>query len=141
MSIKDRLPKINKVAKAKTTLFNNPEYSKGVKKTYIVNSVRNDAPYQVFVEWSKQETLEVKTQLYTFAHKEQVTARGNHRVDFCKTTVCYQALGALKWAAQQAGKILSLCECKANAVKLLTFGGELVKITNLGGGFVWATIR
>lgn len=139
MTIKARIKKINDIAKAKTTEQVSDHHNG--HKTYHVESTRTGNPYQVFVQWSNNGQLQVQAQLYTFNHKEQVTGRGNHIVDFSSTTVAYQVLGALKWAAIQTGKILSFCESKANAETLLRFGGQLVKITNLGRGEVWATIR
>lgn len=139
MTIKARSEKIKQVAKAPTTTLNMDHHNG--RKTYNVQSTRTGNPYQVFVQWSNNGQLQVQAQLYTFNHKEQVTGRGNHIVDFSSTTVAYQVLGALKWAAIQTGKILSFCESKANAETLLRFGGQLVKITNLGRGEVWATIK
>ncbi len=141
MTIKNRLSKINKVANDKRTL---QIHDGGNRKSYQVYSTRTNTPYQVFVEWSKSSILSVKAQLYTFDHKSQINQRGNHIVDFCKTTVCYQALGVLKAAAKVAGKVLSVCLGKdsyKNAKRLLNFGGQLVKITNLGNGVVWAVVR
>jgi len=135
MTIKQRLDKIKQVAKTARQVFDN---RKG-RKVYRVDSTRTGKPYQVMANW--QTSNEVKVSLYTFDHKEQVNQSGNHTVDFCRSTVCYQALGALKFEAKQAGKILSLCENKTNAKRLLNFGGELIKIINLGGGVVWGVVR
>ncbi len=142
MTIKNRLSKINAVANDERT--RQVHDSGNGRKSYQVYSTRTDAPYQVLVEWSKSVVLEVKAQLYTFNHKEKINQRGNHPVDFCKTTVCYQALGALKAAAKVAGKVLSVCLGKdgyKNAKRLLNLGGQLVKISNLGNGVVWAVVR
>ncbi len=137
-----RLDKINAVANdSRTQQIHN---SGNGRKSYQVYSTRTGQPYQVFVEWSKSSILSVKAQLYTFDHKNQVNQRGNHLVDYCKTTVCYQALGALKKAAKLAGKQLAICLGKdsyKNAKRLLNFGGQLVKISNLGQGVVWAVVR
>ncbi len=139
MTIKNRLNKINQVANDNRTLQIHD--SGNGRKSY---QVYTDAPYQVFVEWSKSSILSVKAQLYTFNHKDQINQRGNHIVDYCKTTVCYQALGALKAAAKLAGKVLSVCLGKdgyKNAKRLLNFGGQLVQIRNLGQGVVWAVVK
>lgn len=137
MTIKTRMNKINQIADNTVTIFDNH----GMRRAYQVVSTRTGKPFQVMVDWSKGSELIAKTELYVFDHKEQVTSTGNHRVDFCRSTVGYQALGALKFAAKQVGKVLSICENKVNAQRLLRFGGELLRITNLGGAVVWATIR
>lgn len=139
MNIKARINKINQIAESETTqqIFSNDK----MRRAYKVNSTRTDEPLQVKVDWSKGSELTAKVQLYTHNHKEQVNDAGNHRVDFNNSTVCYQALGILKFAAKQAGKCLSLAENKVNAIRLLNFGGELVKIVNLGGGVVWGVVR
>ncbi len=138
----NRLDKINAVANDNRTRQIH-DGGNGCK-SYQVYSTRTDAPYQVFVEWSKSSILSVKAQLYTFDHKDQINQRGNHPVDYCKTTVCYQALGALKAAVKVAGKVLSVCLGKdgyKNAKRLLNFGGQLVRISNLGNGVVWAVVK
>ena len=140
--MKTRKQKINQVASSPTTriVFDN----RSGRKTYHVDSIRTGKPFQVNVEWELKPILKATCQLFVFDSKEQVNDKGNHIVDFCRTTVCYQALGALKSAAKKAGKILSVCPGKDSlekASRLLRFGGELVKITNLGGGVVWATLR
>jgi hypothetical protein len=58
-------------------------------------------------------------------------------------TVCYHCLAAIKDRVGRRDKVLSLPENgKFNsAVKLLNFGGQLVKIVNQNGKAVWGTVR
>jgi len=137
VTVKARLPKINQAAKTASLVFDN---RKG-RIVYYVESVRTGEPFQVITEVFRNECLQAKVQLYVYNFGEQVNERGNHKVDFCETTVCYQGLGALKARAKASGKILSVCKSHEAALRLLRFGGEIIKISNLGGGVVWGTVR
>lgn len=140
MSVTARIKNINKVAKITQFVSDNGNG----KEVYLTYSTRTNEPWQIFVERLKpaKNALRVKVQSYPYNHKEQTIQHPyNHPVDRCKTTVSYQALAALKFAAKKSGKVLSFCENYQNAKNLLHFGGKLVKIENLGQGVVWATIR
>jgi hypothetical protein len=58
-------------------------------------------------------------------------------------TVCYHCLAAIKDRVGRRDKQLSLPENGEfnSAVKLLNFGGQLVKIVNQNGKAVWGTVR
>ncbi len=143
MTIQARMNKINQVTKSASELTPRNKYGNCNKsrRFYSVKSIRTGKSFQVVANWFEGSEITVKVQLYTFDYREQVNRAGNHQVDFNQSTVCYQALGALKFAAKQANKILCLCENKVNADLLLRLGGELVKIENLGGGVVWGVVR
>lgn len=59
------------------------------------------------------------------------------------STVCKHSLAAIKNRVRMAGKILSLPKNGEfiSAVKLLNFGGQLIKITNQNGKSVWGVVR
>lgn len=136
MSVKTRKQKINKIAKQARQIFDN---RKG-RIAYRVDSLTDGRPLQVVTEVYRNGVLQAKVSQYDYAHKRQYNERGNHKADFSKY-VCYQALDSLKARAKSAGKVLSLCDNYKSAKRLLNFGGELIKISNLGNGVVWGTLR
>lgn len=68
-------------------------------------------------------------------------------LQYCKEnangTVCKHSLAAIEHRVRVARKSLSLPKNgeRASAVKLLNFGGQLIKITNQNGKSVWGVVR
>lgn len=134
MSLQSRLSKINQIANASTT---RQIYVRNkCHKAYYCESLRNGNPFQVILNWSKQNgILTLTASLFSYEPKEQPhPANKSH-------TLCYQVLGIAKRMAKEAGKILSLCKSEEAARNLLRLGGQLVKIQNQNGAVVWATVR
>jgi len=134
------MSKVNKIAKTARLVFDNGNG----RKVYRVNSDRTGNPYQVKTTVTVNGIIKVEIELYTYNHKEQVNSKGNHIADFNRSTVCKQALAAIKARVKESGKVLSICLGDygyQNAKKLLNFGGKLVLIKNLGGGAVWGVVR
>ncbi len=60
----------------------------------------------------------------------------------CHHTICYHALGYLKFRLANNGKMVSFYDDILTALNGLNFGGQLMKIiSNQGDGFVWAIAR
>lgn len=146
MTIKTRMTKVNKVAQAALLIHTsnytyNHELGKLViapRRSYHVNSVRDDKPYQVFIELTKEDNiLTINAKLYSFEAKYHLW---QHPANVCGV-VCYQVLGAIKAAAKAEGKAVSFCETFEDMVKLLNFGGVPLKIRNMGRGTVWGVVR
>ncbi len=55
--------------------------------------------------------------------------------------VCFHSLAAIEDRVKWQGKELSLTDSFNDAVKLLNFGGQLVKIEGQGSGEVWGVVR
>lgn len=131
MTIQSRMTKINQVSTTATELPGS--YVKS--RYYHLNSVRDDKPYQVKWRYSIEDGIvTLNTKLFSFE------VQFEHPANHCQT-VCYQVLGAIKQCAKAEGKVISFCETFEDAVRLLNFGGQLVKIRNLGQGIVWGVVR
>lgn len=134
MTLQSRMNKVNKVSQSATLIH---QASK-LRRSYRVDSVRDSKPYQVQLEWSKEDGIPTVTgKLFSFETKY---FQFNHPANSCQT-VCYQVLGSIKAAAKSEGKIISFCDSFNKAVKLLNFGGQLVKIRNMDNGIVWGVVR
>ena len=146
MTIQSRLPKINTVAQQATLVYTSDKsyshklgksYTKPVR-TYHVDSLRDDKPYQVRWELTKEDgIITFKTGLWSFEAKYHNWQHPANHSQY----ICYQVLGAIKAAAIAQGKTISFCDSFDKAVKLTNFGGQLVKITNKGNELVWGVVR
>jgi len=100
-------------------------------------------PYQLTIKWlpactnlrPRRKVFNIKTDLYTFDHKEQP-----HPSNFSKA-LTYLHKAAIKKAAMQKGKTVSFCKDFQSARRLLNFGGDLIRITNLKNGVLWGVIK
>jgi len=132
MSLQTRKHKINQVAQSDATRL---VYERNkFHKTYHVDSVRTGEPFQVIFNWSKNGTLVLEAELFSFSQQEHPANRSH--------TVCYQVLGSAKKMARENGKTLSVCKDYQSAKRLLRLGGELVKIVNKShNGVVWSVVK
>lgn len=137
MSLKTRRNKINKMVDTVSEIYRrNPKH-----RVYSVTSSTSQEPYQVTTDWSNDDNvLSIACELYTYDFKAQVDDLGHHKADYSKY-ICSQFLAVVRWAGKQKGKVVSFCESYQDAVKLLNFGGQLVRVTNLNGSVVWGTVR
>jgi len=135
MTLKTRLPKINKMVQS---IYCVTHRGSAKRRSYTVHSPTSGKPYQVHTRWSMSvdKVLTIECGLYDYA----LIGNFVHPANFSKS-ICSQFLASMKWAANQAGKVLSLCETFTDAKRLLRFGGQLVRVTNYKGATLWATIR
>lgn len=132
MSVQSRIDKINQIAQITREVYRRDSSH----KVYHVDSLRTGKPYQVIAD-TKMEAgiMVIDTFLFSFDHKEQP-----HPANQSKH-ICYQVLGALKFAAKKAGYILSECNNYDDAKRVARFGGKMVLIRNQGRGVVWAVAQ
>lgn len=135
MSLKSRLPKINTVATASTTrqISSSLLKTKAVK-SFHVNSLTDNRPLQVNLTYTKGSQI-IQAELFDYK-----TYDTSHPAND-SFTICYQVLGAIKYACERKGKTVSFCDKKWKAEKLLNFGGEIWEVANKDGVKVWAVIR
>lgn len=136
--------KVQKAYKAKTTML---VYARNkAHKVYHIDSIGSGQPYQIFLDWEKKSgVLTLRTYVWSYdpklCHpKFDNLPKKEHPANYNKT-ICHMSLAAAKKAARDAGKVLSVCKSLAIAKKLLNLGGQLVRITNMSGASVWATVR
>lgn len=135
MTLKTRLSKINATVKS----IHHETYRRNAShRAYTMYSPTSSKPYQVITDWSvsKDGVTTIMCGLYDYSLIGNFTHPANQ-----SKYICSQFLASVKWAAQQAGKIFSMCKNFADAKRLLRFGGQLVRVKNHRGSVVWATIR
>lgn len=154
-----RLHKINKVANdSKTYETSSPRREttrkgiSGIVKSWMVYSidptetipgVKYRKPHNVKIFWHYENGVKVgDVQMITYTPEDMIEGQwGMHKANDSSHTLCYQMLGALKYAAKKANKSISFCDSERKAKKLLNFGGEMIILRVAGGGTVWAVVR
>ena len=106
----------------------------------------NGKLYQVSLDWSCANGVKTcDVALFTFDHKEALPNKigkpDNHPSNYSKGKLAYPIVEVIKNTAKQNGKTVSICTSKKSAIKLLNFGGELIKIVKPNGQITWATVR
>lgn len=134
MTIQTRKPKLNQMLDTVNEIYRRNDKH----RVYSVTSLTSGKPYQVITDWSCEDgTVTINCKLFSFEAKYQFNHPANN-----SQHICCQFLASVKWAARQAGKVLSIPDSGSfkDAKRLLNLGGQLVRIVNQNG-VVWGVAR
>ncbi len=139
MTVKTRLPKIKQASKNVIRTLK----ASSSKSSYDVISLSNPAVhYQMKTEYASKLRVEDIEYSMFYVTCQKVTGHG---MEDCKGNnngaVCYHSLAAIMKRANESGKKLVLVDTFLDAVRLLSFGGQMVKVEGQGTGAVWGTVR